>query len=353
VTAAETPPTDESSTPPARRGGKLLRAGGSAALLSFIAWKTDWAQVAHAFARLDIIPWLLGVFLYAATQVLSSIRWQIIAGPLGFRRPLRHYISFYFIGMFFNLVLPTSVGGDVVRALYLDGRSGRRLDAFLSVFVDRLSGLLVLIAMACVAAALCPLDLPQWIPWSVWSIGLCAALGLAGLLMLAARRVRAGSRQPSLPRRPRKDRLDRFLAQLPTVLAMALRPVPLTLSLCVQVANVALVWLVGLALDAPVPAAYYWILVPLVTLMTLVPISLNGMGVREGGTVLLLAPLGVPAATALSLSFLWFAAFTAASLFGVVLYLFGRFPRFEVRGDDEVVGNHPDQGRSGQPAAAA
>ena len=51
---------------------------------------------------------------------------RLLAGPLGFRQPLRRFVAVYFVGMFFSLALPTSVGGDVVRAWYLDGRSGRR-----------------------------------------------------------------------------------------------------------------------------------------------------------------------------------------------------------------------------------
>ena len=67
-------------------------------------------------------------------------------------------------------------------------------------------------------------------------------------------------------------------------------------------------------LDAPVPGAYYWVVVPTVTLLTLLPVSLNGMGVREWGMTLFLVPLGVPAGTAVSLAFLWFAVFAACSL---------------------------------------
>ena len=62
------------------------------------------------------------------------------------------------------------------------------------------------------------------------------------------------------------------------------------------------------------PASYYWILVPVVSLMTLVPVSLNGMGVREWGTVLMLAPLGVGSGPATALAFLWFLTFSAVSL---------------------------------------
>src|SRR5262249_5560543 len=107
--------------------------------------------------------------------------------------------------------------------------------------------------------------------------------------------------------------------------------------------------------------SYYWVLVPMVSLLTLLPVSVNGMGVREGATALFLAPLGVGEGTALSLAFLWFAASAAASLGGGVVYLFGRFPRpadragasVEVQTDHGPVGGDSGQGRAGQPRAAA
>ena len=67
---------------------------------------------------------LLAVGLYLATQAVSALRWRLLAGVHGFGGSTARYVAYYFIGMFFNLVLPTSVGGDVVRAWYLDERSG-------------------------------------------------------------------------------------------------------------------------------------------------------------------------------------------------------------------------------------
>ncbi len=334
---------------------KTLRMTASVALLAWLAWRTDWAQVGGAFARLDLTLWLLGVALYAATQVVSSVRWAQLARPLGFRQPLGRFVNFYFVGMFFNLVLPTSVGGDVVRAWYLDGRSGRKLSAFLSVLIDRGSGLLVLLLLACAAVAVAPVELPPGLAGGVWATGFASLAGLAVLAVVSRRW--AGRR--ALATRPgwrgRAGRLLSAIGDLQTVF-LPRRGLLLTttlLSVAVQAANVVLVWLIGRALGAPVPAAYYAILVPVVTLLTLLPVSLNGMGVREGATLLLLRPLGVDDGTALSLAFLWFATFTAVSLLGVGCYLFGRVPRFEVRRDDEAVGRDSDQGRARQLEAAA
>jgi uncharacterized protein (TIRG00374 family) len=344
-----------------KSASKTLRLAGSAALLAFLAWRTDWRQIAGTFAGLRAGWWLLALALYAVTQVVSSLRWRLLARPLGFHEPLGRFVAYYYVGMFFNLVLPTSVGGDVVRAWYLDARSGRKAAAFLSVFADRASGLLMLIAIACAAAACSPLDLPPRALWTVSGIGACAAAGLVALIGLTRySRTRLAA---SVPRAlgqalAGRSRLNGLLTAA-RALHGALWPRPRVLlvttllSVFVQSANVIVLWLAGLALGLDVPASYYWILVPVVTLMTLFPVSVNGMGVREWGTVLMLAPLGVGKEAATALALLWFLTFSAVSLAGAGFYLFGRFPRFEVRPDDEPVGGDPDQGRERQPAAAA
>ncbi|HKI38631.1 MAG TPA: lysylphosphatidylglycerol synthase transmembrane domain-containing protein [Gemmataceae bacterium] len=295
-----------------RKGLRLL---GSVALLGWLAWRTDWRQVAEAFATLRWALWAAALGVYALAQLVSAVRWGLLARPLGFHRPAWQYVGFYFIGMFFGLFLPTSVGGDVVRGWYLDGGSGRRRSALFSVFVDRASGLLVLMGVAAVALVLCPVEVPVWVSRGVW--GMLAA-GLAGLALL-----------PLLARR-----VHRFEAVRRSVEAARLylrRPSLLAgttaLSLAVQAGHVAVVWLIGLALGLSVPAGYYAVVVPVVSLLTLLPVSINGVGVREAGMVTLLGMAGVSPGGALSLAFLWFLAFTVASLGGLGFSLFGHFPR--------------------------
>ena len=203
-----------------------------------------------------------------------------------------------------------------------------------------LTGGLVLLTLACVAVLLCPLQLPWWLPWTVWGVAAAALLGLTTLPLIA--------RHPWLG-----ERLHRLAVQVPQALSLGVRPAALGLSLVVQAANVLVVWLIGCAIGAPVPGSYYWILVPMVTLLTLLPVSLNGMGIREGGTVLFLAPLGVNEGTALSLAFLWFTVFTATALAGAGVYLLGPFPRPEGASAYGPVRGDSDQGRTGQYRAAA
>jgi uncharacterized protein (TIRG00374 family) len=340
---------------------KILRFAGSGLLLGWLVWKTDWSQVARAFAHMSWGWWLLAVGLYVLTQLVSAVRWQWLARPLGIYRSLGQHLAFYFIGMFFNLVLPTSVGGDVVRAWYLDGGSGKRLAAFLSVFLDRFSGLLVLLAVACVAVACCPLTLPPWLTGSVWALAGSALLGITGVSLLAAwlrRRESDALTPPAGVWGKLRARLGRFTVGLAEAIALYRRSPRLlaettALSLLVQLGNVWVVWSIGVGLAAPVPASFYYIFVPLVALLTLLPISIGGHGVREASMIFLLGAVGAGADVAVTLSLLWFGAAAAASLGGLFLYLFGKYPRFEVTADHGPERDHSDQGRAGQSAAAA
>lgn len=326
-----------------------LRVLVTAVLLAVLACKTDWPQVFATFAHLQAGWWLLAVALLAVTQVVSALRRQVIARPLGFARPLRQLTGFYYIGMYFNLLLPTSVGGDVVRAWYLDGHSGKRLPAFASVFLDRLSGLVVLLMMACVAVFLSPLQLEPWVVWFTYGAAACAVLGLTTAPLLAQHSAKAAGRLRRLRGALAAPRSPRVLAG------------STLLSLFVQAANVVVVWLVGVAISADIPWTYYWILVPMVSLLTLVPVSVGGAGVRENAIPLFLAPLGIGDRVAVPLALLWFAVCAATSLIGGVVYLCGHFPKPEApaalpdeeQADDGSVDRDSDQGRTGQFGAAA
>ena len=87
---------------------KYLRAMVSLGLLGWLAWRTDWGRLISAFANLRVEFWVASVALYFATQVVSGLRWQLLARPLGFGGSVWRYTSLYFIGMFFNLMLPST-----------------------------------------------------------------------------------------------------------------------------------------------------------------------------------------------------------------------------------------------------
>jgi uncharacterized membrane protein YbhN (UPF0104 family) len=350
-----------------------LRTVGCLALVAVIAWRLDWHRFRDAFARLDPLPWSFAVGLYVAAQVVSGERWRLLARPLGFGGSTVRYVAYYFVGMFFNLALPSSVGGDVARSLYLAGQEGRakgprRLEAFLTVLAERLSGVLMLAALACAAAPFCPVPLPDrvWVGVAVVGAGALVGVGLFLLLPIADSLV-----NPQSAIRNAQSAGCGLRARL-TAVAVVYRRRPwllagtALLSLAVQALNVAVVAACGAALGLSVPPLYYAVIVPLVTLLTLLPVSINGMGLRELGYTLFLVPLGVEPAEAVGLGLLAFAATALPALGGAFVMTFGLQkrdaalfrgeqelrPLFEVA-DDEPVGGDPDQGRARQPPTAA
>jgi hypothetical protein len=210
------------------------------------------------------------------------------------------------------------------------------------------------------------------LPWEVYAVvGAAGGAGLLGLALL-----------PLLPRLrpylPRSARLRRLVDGAGVyLLHRRVLLLSTALSVVVQLLNVVLVWVIGEALGLRIPPLYYGVWVPLVTLLTLLPVSVNGMGLREFGTVLLLEPLGVSAGAAVTLSLLTFAAFSVSSVAGAGFYLFGHLPRFEgppaaeaaedpepgpwprtgagpeERCHADPVRGYPDQGRARQPPAVA
>lgn len=314
---------------------QLIRVTVSAIILGFLAYRLDWPKLIEEFRDLDWRYCWLSIGVFLAMQIVSSLRWMIMARPLGFGEPLWTFVSYYFIGMFFNLLLPTSVGGDAVRAIYLNAGRGRRSAAILSVLLERLSGLLVLCLLACVAAWFCPVDLPLWMRLVVVATALGMLVGLASMPWISQ----------FLARIPKLKNLAHTLQSIPGLYrrepALILNSV--LLSIGVQFASIGMVALIGKALGNDVPISVYGVAVPMVSLLTLLPVSLNGMGIREAGMILFLGPAGVAREPAIATAFLWFLVHTVGGLIGALLYLFGGFSRPEVRHDD-AISDRPSEG---------
>jgi hypothetical protein len=325
---------------PARKKRWWLRLVLSFGVLTWLVWHTSWEPLLQLFAGMKLAYWWAAVGMYAGSQVVSSKRWQILARPLDFHAPLYRYVALYFLGMFFSLFLPTSIGGDVVRAWMLAGEKRRRGAAFLSVVSERFSGLVALVLLALVAA-LCQRELlPWWMTLTV--IGLAAGLlgGLALLPLLKKHSAKLKSLAEALSLR-RQHQAAWWAA--------------LGLAFIVQIASVFLIALAGMALGLEVPLLGYAVVVPLVSLLAMLPLSLNGLGIREGSLILMLAPFGVPAPAAVALGLAWFALTLALGAVGGLIYLVQGFtgPSSQEHDAHATLDRDPDQGRVREPATAA
>ena len=305
----------ESGRPDARRLGKFaLKLAVSVGLLAYLLRLVDLPSLLAAFARVDP-PWLAAAFaLYLAGQALSAIKWGMLAEAAGLGAPLARFISHYFVGMYFNVFGLGTLGGDVVRALLLAKGSGRRTLALNTVLADRVSGLLVLLAIALVSLLLFrTYELPAPIYWT--TIALSASL--LGGWRLAPRVLPLLLSEENWFRRLVEKDLAPYWSDW-TLLARVS-----VLSAVFHLSQIGVLVLLAKSLGIGIPATYYFIFGPLVNVFSALPISINGLGVREGTTVFFLTHVGVPAELAVAFSLSWFGLVLASAGVGALVYLRG------------------------------
>jgi glycosyltransferase 2 family protein len=307
---------DASADRPKRRWGLLLRVVLSGALLGYLLSRLDRGALTTAMADVEVSGWLLAVLLYLLSQISSGIRWATLARPIGFHLGWLRFQQLYFEGMFFSLCLPSSIGGDVFKALRLGGDGRGRILAACTVVADRVAGVLAIMLIGFTALAQRTYSL---------SAAQTAGVGLAlTAVTLVATRIGFALLDWPTGRIPNHHPIAHYLERLlpyhhhPYVFWGAIG-----LGLFVQGLNVVTVMALGSALGLDLPAEAYCIAVPMVGLMTALPISLNGVGVREGGLMWILGTYGLTNALGVALGLLWFSVTVMTGLMGGLVYLLG------------------------------
>ena len=291
----------------------LVRVLVSAGIIGYVLADVDLGDLARAMAHVRLAPLLVGLGLFLLGQALSAYKWSWIGRALGFERSLLDYGRFYFIGMFFNLFGPSTLGGDLVRALYLGAGRRRRL-AVSSVVFDRASGLALLVALGALGFLLFPEYRfpPSLILGTVAVGGLLVAGWWAAprlvRLLPATRWTRELRREVDVDLAPlSRDR--RLLGGLALV------------SVVFHLTQVAAQYVLARAVGAQLPFSYCLIFHPVITVMTALPVSVNGVGVREGGYLYFLTRIDVDDSIAITLSLLSFGVTVLGGLVGGAVFL--------------------------------
>jgi uncharacterized membrane protein YbhN (UPF0104 family) len=259
--------------------------------------------------------------------VLSALRWQKVLEALEIPARLPRLIRHYLAGQFVSNVLPTTIGGDVLRVSRLSRDTGETPGTFASVVLERLTGWLVLPVITIVGFAVNP-GLRHL--GTATRVALSLALGTLVLLvavLLAAGSPRLGGRFAARAGWQRfvgavhlgVDRLRRRPAAAANVLVAGF-----AYQLALVLAAVAAAQALGLR-----PAGLTALLAffPAVLIAQVLPISMSGLGVREGAFVLFLTPLGVATDEAIALGLLLYLLNLAVSLLGAPAFAAGGRPR--------------------------
>lgn len=305
-----------------------MRMALSVGVLAALLLLGDAESVLRQLGSLAALDILLVWLVFGAALLLSAWRWQLILRSAGARVPLRSLFAAYLAGLFFNQVLPGSVGGDVGRACHLYGHTGRGREAASSALLDRLCGVmglgaLMLLALPWVGAGSAAGEVAATAGLVLLAGGLAVWWGLGHGLML---------RMVGLLPDRGAGHLARSLVE--AVLAYRRRPTLLgavAISVPIHALQAGLYALLAQRLGLPVAAAWFLVLVPVAQVVAMLPLSLGGLGVREATLAALFVPLGVPAADIVAVSLAVHALTAAFGLAGGALVLLSRSSRRPAR----------------------
>jgi uncharacterized protein (TIRG00374 family) len=303
--------------------------------LGMAYWVFRAVEVEHLWDVLVNADWgwlLITLVLAFMGVVVRAKRWQILLDVFELDIPLLELVRMYFIGFFFNNLLPSGLGGDAVRMLELNKRTHRGSDTVTSVVVDRLMGLFGSVTLASLALIFSWRTVP--IEIAVASVLVFLGIIFGGFVLL----------NKSLYNLLRRIGLIRKITDIKFVNGIFtsfqtynLKAIGrsflagIVLSLILIGMNVT----IGLALGIDTSLAYYLVFVPLISLVLLLPITFAGLGTREAAYVFLFTQVGVSTEAALGLSLLYYSFGNIAPvLVGGIIYLWQTLREWRDRQQD-------------------
>lgn len=285
-------------------------------MLTVLFKRIDFHEIKKSIINTDHTVLIIGIIIYLLSQVLNAYKWKLIANNAGFSNKLKEYIDYYFVGLFFNLFLPTTVGGDISKAYYLSKHDlqRRKAPAIYSVLAERYSGV-VIIVWAGTIVLFTPIGNP--IP-AVFKI----LMSMLTILIFIV--------TPAFPAFwmqffKRKKWVRTMLRDIraywsnPRLVVKAIY-----WSTMYHMLVLAIHMVIGSAMGITVPIGYYIMAYSMAAMAGFLPVAFNGIGPREWAYIYFLSFAGVKESDALIFSIFWFGIILSSSLFGAIFYLKGQ-----------------------------
>src|SRR3990170_1991177 len=294
----------------------------SIALLIFLFKKADMGNVWAIMQSMNFLILAAVALLYAVSQIISTYRWSLFLPNAGIHVPFLKLVSLYYVGMFFNIFLPSAIGGDVVKSYYLYKFSGRGGNSLASVFLDRFTGFFALVTIAVVSLVFGYGYVKEtYVPFFI--ITLASVFFLSSLILW-----NRGLHNWALVITGKiklfgiNEKIESFYNAImlykgePVVLLKAFG-----VSFIIQFMSITIFYLISKGLDMTVSIGYFFLFVPIAVTISMIPISLSGLGLREGAFVYLFTKVGATDAQALTVSLASFAVTVLLGLIGGIEYI--------------------------------
>jgi len=288
--------------------------------------RDKYGQILAVLKGTDPVLFGLAAFVYMGALIVASVRLRLIAKVQAISITFPEAASLTYIGYFFNNFLPTAIGGDIVKAFYLSKKTADRTSAYTSVFIDRAIGLITMIFMAFVALFFVGTGIVDASVRNI--IYAITALSAVSVVILSNANIAR-----------RFSGVLKFLGPLEKQLVKAYYAIhsyrhhtllmikAFTISILSQLLFFATMGILALSIGARISTLNILLRMPVVGMMSLLP-SINGLGVREGSTVLVFSPL-IGKANAFAVSILVVATLLIMSIIGGLVYALS--PQFKIK----------------------
>lgn len=298
----------------------LLRVGLSVLLLAYLFSKIDTSKMLSAIKNADLRYLFLAMFIFIAINFLLLFRWTVFIRALGLAVPFKSIANCFFIGLFFNLFLPSSTGGDIVKTIGLFRDTPQKAKVVASVVVDRLSGFASIVLVALVSFAFGYRILND--NSLLVSIVVLALFCLAVISVLFNEKLFSFvfgmfNRFPGIKEKLMNLHYSAALLRgkpKAIVTAVALSCLSQTILACIFA-------LLAKSFHQDIPVLYFLIFVPILCVISSLP-SIGGLGVRDAGGVYLFAKVGVESSLAVSITLISFLFMVIVGLLGGIVYIF-------------------------------
>jgi uncharacterized protein (TIRG00374 family) len=297
----------------------ILRVVVSLAGVLAIVLTQDMEEVVQLLGGMDWLLFLVGLLLFLVSVPVRAYRWGSLVWALDVHVRWWRLVALYFVGSFFNLFLPTGFGGDAVKMFELSRDDHKAAAAISSVLVDRFLGLFVLFALA-LLALLGGRELVT--PEVRLLIVVVFAGSLIGVVLLLQRTwIEGWGRRLGVDRLLSRIKILRELYESLHVYGPAALLKATSASLVFNLILILGYCFLGLAVGIHLPLWYYFLFVPIISVLLLVP-SVGGLGIREGATVFLFSQVeSVGRSQALALALAYDMTMLTIGLIGAIIYI--------------------------------
>ncbi len=298
-------------------------------LLWFVLRRIAFAELLELFnAGVANWPLLLVALALPILGLLSAaMRWQLLLAGQNSKPPIRTLFTALLVGSFYNQLFPSTIGGDVARSWWVAKPIGSQLLSMTVVGLDRAIGLIGISATALLAAAAAP-SVARQVPeaWTAMAIGVVLVSGAISFARSTARSPRRLSFSS-----PRLQKLKEKASTIyPALAAYRTRRRHLLAavfwSMAIQILIIIQYKVLAVALGIDVSPWGLAVVIPIVTVVALIPVTINGIGLRESSLAVLGGMLGLTVADAVALGWLVWAAALFYGVVGGFVHLLGRRP---------------------------